>query len=339
MIRTLLTTTALAALLTTGAIAQEAATSTTTTTEAPAAGTDMLTQGYQFVDTDGLASRLIGFPVYTSAAADAERLGEINDLIINKSGNVAAVIVGVGGFLGVGEKNVAVDYTQLQWVTAADNTERLVLEATKEALNAAPAVEYREDEVGRAAAVPAQPDAMQAEPPADTAAAKPDAATEAEPPADTAAAQPDKAAEGQQDTAETGSVGTKPGTTPPATEPVPIDRQALTELDEMTLTAEELIGTNVYGPNDEFVGVIGDFVLAEDGKMIDAVVVDVGGFLGIGAKEVAIGFDNLDFAVDASDNRFLLVDATKDQLEAQAEFNRDTYKNERDTQRMMVSLQ
>lgn len=339
MIRTLLTTTALAALLATGAIAQEAATSTTATTEAPAAGTGMLMQGYQFVDTDGLASRLIGFPIYASAADDAEKLGEINDLVINENGDVAAVIVGVGGFLGVGEKNVAVDYQQLQWVAAADNTERLVLETTKEALNAAPAVEYREDEVGRTAAIPAQPDAMQAEQPADTAAAQPDAAAQPEEPADTAAAQPDTAVQDQQDATETGSVGTQPGTTPPATDPVPLDRQALTELDEMTLTAEELIGTNVYGPNDEFVGVIGDFVLAEDGKMIDAVVVDVGGFLGIGAKEVAIGYDNLDFAVDANNNRFLLINASKDQLEAQAQFNRDTYKTERDTQRMMVSSQ
>lgn len=307
MIRTLLTTTALAALLATGAIAQQATTSTTTTTVAPAASTDMLMQGYQFVDTDGLASRLIGFPIYASAAADAEKLGEINDLVINENGGVAAVIVGVGGFLGVGEKKVAVDYKQLQWVVAADNTERLVLETTKEALNAAPGVKYREDEVGRTAAMPARPNAMQAGRPADT--------------------------------TETGSVSTQPGATPPAAKPVPLDRQALTELDETALTAEELIGTKVYGPNDEFVGVIGDFVLAEDGKMVDAVIVDVGGFLGIGAKEVAIGYDNLNFAVDANKNRFLLINATKDQLEAQAKFNRDTYMTERDTQRMMVSSQ
>lgn len=306
MIRTLLTTTALAALLATGTIAQQATPSTTTTTAAPAASTDMLMQGYKFVDTDGLASRLIGFPIYTSAAADAEKLGEINDLVINENGSVAAVIVGVGGFLGVGEKKVAVDYKQLQWVAAADNTERLVLDTTKEALNAAPGVKYREDEVGRTAALPARPNAMPAERPADT--------------------------------TETGAITTQPAT-PPAATPAPLDRQALTELDETTLTAEELIGTKVYGPNDEFVGVIGDFVLAEDGKMIDAVIVDVGGFLGIGAKEVAIGYDNLNFAVDANKNRFLLINATKDQLEAQAKFNRDTYMTERDTQRMMVSSQ
>jgi sporulation protein YlmC with PRC-barrel domain len=153
MIRTLITTTALTtALLVAPVFAQEA------TTNQPAqgtAGSDLLNQGYEVVDTDGLASKLLGFPVYTSAANDAERLGEINDLVVNQEGQVAAVIIGVGGFLGVGEKNVAVNYTDLQWVTAEDNTERLVLETTKEALNAAPAVEIVEDEPMETAVAPA----------------------------------------------------------------------------------------------------------------------------------------------------------------------------------------
>jgi sporulation protein YlmC with PRC-barrel domain len=293
MIRTLLTTTALAAMLATGAIAQDAATSTA----APGAQSDMLSQGYRMVDTDGLASRLIGFPVYSSAAADAERIGEINDLVIGQNGEVSAVIIGVGGFLGVGEKNVAVDYPQLQWTIAADNTERIVLETTREALNAAPGVELREDRPASTAAAPAQPGTDA------------DAAME------------------------TGSVAQQPTTAPGV---VPLDRSALTDIDEMTLTAEELIGTNVYGPNDEHMGVIGDFVLAQDGKAVDAVVIDVGGFLGIGAKEVAIGFENLNFSVDANNNRFLLLNVTKDQLNAQTAFNRDTYMNERDSQRLVV---
>jgi sporulation protein YlmC with PRC-barrel domain len=284
MIRALLTTTALTVALTGAAIAQEAA---------PPGQSTLLTQGYQIVDTDGLASRLLGFPVYSSTAADAERIGEINDLVIGQDGQVAAVIIGVGGFLGVGEKNVAIEYPQLQWTTAADNTERLVLATTREALNAAPAIEMREDA------------------PADTAAA----------PA------PDDPA------LETGTVSTQPAD---QTAAVPFDRTTLTDLDEMTLTAEELIGTNVFGPNDDHVGVIGDLVLGDDGKAIDALIVDVGGFLGIGAKEVAIGFEDLDFALDANNIRFLLLNVTKEQLEAQTAFNRDTYKDERDNQRMVV---
>ena len=65
--------------------------------------------------------------------------------MIDQSGDIRAVIIGVGGFLGVGEKNVAVDFGELQMAIAEDNTERWVLETTQEALNAAPAFEFVED--------------------------------------------------------------------------------------------------------------------------------------------------------------------------------------------------
>jgi len=97
-----------------------------------------ITTGYTQVDTDRLASRIVGQPVYDGTAADANNLGNINDLVLDANGDVAAVVVGVGGFLGLGEKQVAVDYAALQWVIAADNTERFVIETTVEALTAAP---------------------------------------------------------------------------------------------------------------------------------------------------------------------------------------------------------
>jgi hypothetical protein len=97
-----------------------------------------ITTGYTQIDTDRLATRIIGQPVYDGTAADANNLGNINDLVLDQSGNVAAVVIGVGGFLGLGEKQVAVDYAALQWVVAADNTERFVLETTVDELTAAP---------------------------------------------------------------------------------------------------------------------------------------------------------------------------------------------------------
>jgi hypothetical protein len=111
-----------------------------------------ITVGYTQVDTDRLATRIIGQPVYDSPAADANNLGEINDLVLDQSGNVAAVVIGVGGFLGIGEKQVAVDYSALQWVVAADNTERFVLETTVEQLTAAPDFVTVEDEPAEGAA-------------------------------------------------------------------------------------------------------------------------------------------------------------------------------------------
>jgi hypothetical protein len=45
-----------------------------------------------------------------------ETIGDINDVLIGNDGKIAAVIVGVGGFLGMGEKNVALPFDQLTFV-------------------------------------------------------------------------------------------------------------------------------------------------------------------------------------------------------------------------------
>lgn len=59
------------------------------------------------------ASKLAGVDVYNEAN---EKIGDINDVILDKSGKVANVILGVGGFLGMGEHYVAVSYDKLKWV-------------------------------------------------------------------------------------------------------------------------------------------------------------------------------------------------------------------------------
>jgi len=94
--------------------------------------------GYTRVDSDRLATKIIGQPVFDSPARDANNLGDINDLVVGDNGQIAAVVIGVGGFLGIGEKQVAVDYTALQWVVAEDNTERFVLKTTVDELTQAP---------------------------------------------------------------------------------------------------------------------------------------------------------------------------------------------------------
>lgn len=90
---------------------------------APAQGTQM-NQGssampgsnIQFI-TEGRpdmwrASQLDGVDVYNQ---NNERIGEIDDVLVDKSGKVEAVVIGVGGFLGIGERNVAVPFDALQW--------------------------------------------------------------------------------------------------------------------------------------------------------------------------------------------------------------------------------
>lgn len=101
--------------------------------------------GYTVVDSDMLVSRIMNLPVYNGTGDDAQQIGTINDFILDQSGSVAAVVIGVGGFLGLGEKQVAVDYSALQFTVAADNTERYVLETTVEDLTAAPDFQVVDD--------------------------------------------------------------------------------------------------------------------------------------------------------------------------------------------------
>ncbi len=67
-----------------------------------------------------------------------DRIGDINDLVLAKDGSVDAVIIGVGGFLGMGEKSVAVPYQSLQWSKDANGKLVAHLAITKDELKNAP---------------------------------------------------------------------------------------------------------------------------------------------------------------------------------------------------------
>ncbi|MBX9741006.1 MAG: PRC-barrel domain-containing protein [Beijerinckiaceae bacterium] len=81
-----------------------------------------------------LASALRGKNVYDRADA---RIGAINDLVIDRDGAVSAVVIGVGGFLGIGEKSVGVPFADVK-ISIRDGNEWLVLERSKDELKAAP---------------------------------------------------------------------------------------------------------------------------------------------------------------------------------------------------------
>ena len=59
------------------------------------------------------SSKLMGLDVYNQ---NNEKLGDVNEIILDKSGKVTAVVIGVGGFLGMGEHDVAVTMDQLKFV-------------------------------------------------------------------------------------------------------------------------------------------------------------------------------------------------------------------------------
>ncbi|RVV96633.1 PRC-barrel domain containing protein [Mesobaculum littorinae] len=99
-----------------------------------------------------------------------------------------------------------------------------------------------------------------------------------------------------------------------------VEREGYAASQITELTAEDLDGTTVYGTDDESIGEIGELLLDDEGN-IEEIVVNVGGFLGIGEKPIAVGFDQLSVlrSDDGSDVR-VYMDATEEQLEAQPRY-------------------
>jgi sporulation protein YlmC with PRC-barrel domain len=86
-----------------------------------------------------LASDIYKADVYDNAE---DKIGVVTDLILDNSGNVTTAVVGVGGFLGAGKKDVAVPFKDLK-VMSRDGKNWLVLNQTKEELKAAPAYDKK----------------------------------------------------------------------------------------------------------------------------------------------------------------------------------------------------
>jgi sporulation protein YlmC with PRC-barrel domain len=95
------------ALLAGVAFAQTPTTTTDRANMAPAAASDSSFKG------DWRASKVVGLSVYN---ANNESIGSINDLLTDKSGNIKAVVIGVGGFLGMGSQLVAVPFDRIKFV-------------------------------------------------------------------------------------------------------------------------------------------------------------------------------------------------------------------------------
>ncbi|MFK0165768.1 PRC-barrel domain-containing protein [Rhizobium sp. NPDC090279] len=104
---------------------------------APATGMDEAA-GYLTVQSaDQISARTyMGQSVYNG---QNESIGSINDLILQKQGGVVAAIVGVGGFLGMGQKNVAVPFDKISATqNPQDGTIKLTTTETADALKNAP---------------------------------------------------------------------------------------------------------------------------------------------------------------------------------------------------------
>jgi sporulation protein YlmC with PRC-barrel domain len=99
---------AASALLATVAFAQSPTAPSDRANMAPATASESSFQGSTW-----RASKVVGLNVYND---NNESLGSINDLLMDKGGNIKAVVIGVGGFLGVGEHLVAIPYDKIKFV-------------------------------------------------------------------------------------------------------------------------------------------------------------------------------------------------------------------------------
>lgn len=86
-------------------------------------------------DRNFLASELIGAKVFS---ARNKEVGDVNDIIVTPDGSVRGIVVGVGGFLGIGEKDVALTMDRFSASAEEDRTIRLTLNVSKAELEAAP---------------------------------------------------------------------------------------------------------------------------------------------------------------------------------------------------------
>jgi hypothetical protein len=107
-----------------------------------------------------LASNLIGSTVYSQ---DNQSIGDINDIILSQEGQPSQVIVGVGGFLGIGEKDVVLDMSKLQIAATDDGNVKIVTQTTQEDLRNMPAFMRPAAQSGQTGNTQQQPEQPQGE--------------------------------------------------------------------------------------------------------------------------------------------------------------------------------
>jgi sporulation protein YlmC with PRC-barrel domain len=109
--------------------------------------------------SDWRASKLLGTNVY---GPDNAKIGDVSDVLLDSSGTTHAVVIGVGGFLGVGQKDVAIPFNALTVTptTAGDKIEKITVKYTKAELQNAPSFKYKQASTASTAPMGTTPGGM-----------------------------------------------------------------------------------------------------------------------------------------------------------------------------------
>lgn len=159
IITPLATTVAAAALLTAGAVAQTPPKSTppapqTQTQQTPPAVPSQGASATQQQSGQWRGSQLIGLDVYNDKD---ENIGDINDVILGKDGKIELIVVGVGGWLGMGQHDVALSWEQVRFseqprkgdsanAEKGEKPDHAMVNMTKDQLKAMPAFKYSSEQ-------------------------------------------------------------------------------------------------------------------------------------------------------------------------------------------------
>ncbi|SNS53547.1 PRC-barrel domain-containing protein [Tropicimonas sediminicola] len=244
------------------------------------------------------ASDLIGHSVYIRSDAEVgadiatsledvpaewEQIGEVGDVILSPEREIDSVALDVGGFLGMGEKNVQTGMDSLEFVTEADSEDSFFVVYTGDRSKLEMERDYDQtvlEESGYSSWTAQRETALMAN----------DTGEMYEP--EQAEATSDESA--MSDDAD----------------------PLMADAADSPLTSEELQGMPVIGSDGERVGEVSEIVLAEDGK-IENLIVEVGGFLGIGEKPVAIPFAEIQVEEnDGLADQVVRINSTEEELES-----------------------
>jgi sporulation protein YlmC with PRC-barrel domain len=289
---------AIAAALTTFGAAAAYAQTTPPTPASPAPTVQMQPQAQMSGSVSADTRKLIGRNIKNM---QNETIGEIEAIYLGADGKIDSVIAGVGGFLGINQREVRLAWSDLK---IENGGEKVTVDMTKDQIKAMPPYTYKEttyrgqiytdsglwtDKPGdRRAEAPRPVDNRMNERPTRTDRPADDRATAA-----------------------------PPVTNPPATNP-PVRTTSRDYNAAGHVSGESVLKASVRNANNEKVGEIEDVYLDAKGQ-IQTVVVSVGGFLGMGSKHVEVKWSDLQVKRDG-DTIAVVTSWTKDSLKAMPDF-------------------
>ena len=250
---------------------------------------------------------------------DNEDIGTIDELVIDNDGKIVAVIVGVGGFLGMGDREVAIAWDSIDVETDSDGDTRFFVDQSREQLKNVP--EYSRDgdarrgtaTTGRTGTTSQNRDAQERQ--QQTAAAT-----------GTTTQQRMAQQRSEQDRSDKKDADKRYSDQQRTAQQRTTDMSQHSQLSTKPANAfhgDKLLNAELRSrPENTKIGSIDELVIDKDGQIV-AVIVGAGGFLGMGERDVAISWDSIQAETDAEGDTRFFVNMTEEQLKNAPKFKRD----------------